>query len=375
MDTSTALETEELSERQTQQAADLSARLFEALVPAMELLTVELGVRRGLYASLRSLGSATAAELAAGAGLAPRYVQEWLEQQATAGIVEVMVAGDAVSRQYGLSPAQIAVLVNAESRFAMSGAGSFLIGMADTFNEVVADFAIGRGVAYDRYGASVRQAISSLNRPVFTHAMDQWFEALPDITHRLSSAPGVVVDLGCGTGWSTIALARRFPLARVLGIDLDPASITDAQANLAGSEVADRVRFVVADADDQEVLRAETAGSVVLGTVFEALHDMNEPSRSLRALGSVLEPGGAILVADERVASEFTPDGDLLERLNYGFSVLHCLPATIAEGHGEANGTVLRTSTVLRWAEQAGMLARDLGIKNELWRFYRLDRS
>ena len=32
-----------------------------------------------------------------------------------------------------------------------------------------------------------------------------------------------------------------------------------------------------------------------------------------------------MIVGDEKVAESFTAPGDELERLNYGFSVLHCL--------------------------------------------------
>jgi hypothetical protein len=38
----------------------------------------------------------------------------------------------------------------------------------------------------------------------------------------------------------------------------------------------------------------------------------------------------------------------------YGWSVLHCLPATMAERPVEATGTVPRVPTVARWAAAAG---------------------
>ena len=114
---------------------------------------------------------------------------------------------------------------------------------------------------------------------------------------------------------------------------------------------------------------------VALVTVFEALHDANDPARVLESLAGALEPHGAILIGDEKVADEFTPGGDFLERLNYGFSVLHCLPATVAEGDGEANGTVMRAPVLARWVEEAGLSGPDiLPIDNELWRFYRVGR-
>ncbi len=356
-------------------AEALATRLFESIVPAMELMTVELGLRRGLYSGLRRLGDATAAELALECGASHRYVREWLEQQATAGIVDVAAEGDAASRRYALSPAHAEVLLDPESPFAMAGVSAFLSGMAETSDAVVADFGSGEGVTYADFGASVRHAISSLNRPAFTITLGDWLAQLPDIDDRLRTRAAVVIDAGCGTGWSTIALARRYPLAHVIGIDLDAASITEAEANVATAQLGERVRFVIGDARNPELLRELAPDGVALVTVFEALHDANDPARVLESLAGALEPHGAILIGDEKVADEFTPGGDFLERLNYGFSVLHCLPATVAEGDGEANGTVMRAPVLARWVEEAGLSGPDiLPIDNELWRFYRVGR-
>lgn len=362
------------SDARSERAGVLADRVFTSLVPALELLSIELGTRRGLYRALERLGTANVAEFALECGIVERYAREWLEQQAAAGIVDVAAAGDAATRRYALPAAHADVLLDGESPFAMAGAASFLVGIAQAFEGVVADFGAGRGVPYPEYGAAARHAISSLNRPAFVHALEEWLRALPDVDERLRSAPGVILDAGCGTGWSTLALARAYPLARVIGIDLDAASIAEAEAHLAESGIGDRVAFTEADAGDVDVLRALAPDGAALVTVFEALHDMNAPTRALAALGAALEPSGAILVADEKVADRFMPDGDFLERLNYAFSVLHCLPSTIAEGDGEANGTVLRAPVIERWVTETG-LARltALDIDNDLWRFYRID--
>lgn len=64
----------------------LVQRLFETSIGAMELGAVYLGVRLGLYEALVRLGGGTAGELAAATGTHERYVREWLEQQAVAGV-------------------------------------------------------------------------------------------------------------------------------------------------------------------------------------------------------------------------------------------------------------------------------------------------
>jgi SAM-dependent methyltransferase len=154
----------------------------------------------------------------------------------------------------------------------------------------------------------------------------------------------------------------------VLGVDLDEASLAGARAAAAEAGVADRVSFVAGDAAQ---LSPEAPFDLV--TVFEALHDMGDPVAALRAARELLADGGSVLVADERVADAFTAPGDATERLMYGWSILHCLPATLAEAPVETNGTVLRAPTLAGWAAAAGFSGfQVLGIDNPFWRFYRL---
>ena len=100
---------------------------------------------------------------------------------------------------------------------------------------------------------------------------------------------------------------------------------------------------------------------------------MGDPVGALSAARERLADGGSVLVADERVADTFTAPGDATERLMYGWSILHCLPATLAEHPLEATGTVLRAPTLARWAAAAGFADfKVLAIDNPFWRFYRL---
>ncbi|HZC28661.1 MAG TPA: methyltransferase domain-containing protein [Gaiellaceae bacterium] len=68
----------------------------------------------------------------------------------------------------------------------------------------------------------------------------------PSLT-ALPAPPSRVLDLGTGTGKAAFAIARRFPEADVVGIDLAPEMIREAQ-RLTPPELAERVRFQVGDA-------------------------------------------------------------------------------------------------------------------------------
>ena len=69
-------------------AAALAERLFQDMTGALELFTVYLGDRLGLYRALHAGGPATSAELATRTGTAERYVREWLEHHAASGLLE-----------------------------------------------------------------------------------------------------------------------------------------------------------------------------------------------------------------------------------------------------------------------------------------------
>ena len=69
--------------------AALAGRLFRDMTGALELLTVYLGERLGLYQALHAGGPATSAELAARTGTTERYIREWLEHHAASGLLAV----------------------------------------------------------------------------------------------------------------------------------------------------------------------------------------------------------------------------------------------------------------------------------------------
>jgi SAM-dependent methyltransferase len=349
----------------------LGERLFGALLGGMELLSVELGIQTGLYAALRDGGPATAGELAGRTGISERYAREWLEQQATAGLLKVHTPGGPAQRRYVLPDGHAEALLDVESPGYMSAAGPTLVGLTNVLSVVAAAYRSGEGVPYGRYGAEIRHAIGDFNRPMFANELAaEWLPALGDVYLRLRlGAAGRVLDVACGTGWSSIALARACPGVQVDGVDLDEASIADARRNAATAGVADRVRFEVGDA-----AALDRPGGYDLACIFEALHDMGNPVGALRQIRGLLGPGAPLLVVDERVAESFTAAGGEIERLYYAWSVLHCLPATLAESPKIAHGTVLRTDTVRQWAHDSGYASVEvLPVANDLWRFYRLN--
>ncbi|MFC4060779.1 SAM-dependent methyltransferase [Planomonospora corallina] len=349
----------------------LAERLFDSAVGALELFSVYLGTELGLYRALERNGPLTPAELAEHAGIAPRYAREWLEQQAVAGLLEADGGRDAGERRYRLDPAHARVLLHADDPAHVAPFAHLLAGIGGVLPLVAGAYRTGEGVPYGAYGQAFRHGQGRINRPAFTHELPAaWLAALPDVVARLRAAPRPrIADVGCGQGWSTLAVARAFPNAEVEGIDLDEASIAEAREQAERAGLADRIRLTRADA-------ASMAGSgpYDLVLILEALHDFPRPVEALRAVRAALAPGGAVLVADERVADRFTAPGDKVERMMYGWSVTHCLPTQLVEQPSAATGTVLRADVLRAYAAEAGFRrCAVLPVDNDFLRLYRLD--
>jgi 2-polyprenyl-3-methyl-5-hydroxy-6-metoxy-1,4-benzoquinol methylase len=343
----------------------LVERLFGATLGAMDVLSVYLGDRLGLYRALADRGASSSEELAAATGLEERYLREWLEQQATTGILEL--DGDG---RFMLPAGHDEALTDEASLNYVAPFGKLVVACVRPIDQLLAAYRSGDGVPYTDYGADLHEGQAEFTRPLFDNFLgSEWFPAIPDVHERLESDPPArVADVACGQGYSTMAIARAYPKAVVDGLDLDEASIAAAQENLAGSGLEGRVTFHHRDAADPGL-----QGRYDLVYIHEALHDMSYPVDVLRACRGLLAEGGTVVVGDERVADSFPALGDDTERFYYGFSILHCLPVGMVGQGAAGTGTVMRSDTVRRYAEEAGFGGFEvLPIENDFYRFYRL---
>jgi 2-polyprenyl-3-methyl-5-hydroxy-6-metoxy-1,4-benzoquinol methylase len=339
-------------------------RLFGDVNGAMTVLNVYLGHRLGFFRALAEGGPTTPAELAKETACAERYVREWLECM----VVNEYLEHEPVLGRFTLPAEHAAVLADPASAAFAAPFTCFIPSLAQALPQVLDAFRSGGGVPYENYGADVREAIGTGNRPMFVNDyVSKWIAAMPDVAARLR-AGGHVADIGCGVGWSSISLAQGFPEIHVDAVEPDAASAAEARANAAAAGVADRIEFHEATAET-----APLRGPYDLVTAFECLHDMAYPVAALRRMRALAGSYGVVLVADEAVADTLEDNHTFVGRLNYNFSVLHCLPQAMVYPGAAGTGTVIRPSTLRRYARAAGFTRIDvLSIENPLWRFYRL---
>ncbi|MGH3435359.1 MAG: class I SAM-dependent methyltransferase [Sciscionella sp.] len=143
------------------------------------------------------------------------------------------------------------------------------------------------------------------------------FTAVLDAVEQLLPESFVALDLACGPGSISQRLLARFPGARAVAVDMDPAMLALGQGALGTFE--GRLRWIKADlaAPDWLKVLGERQIDVVLSTT--SLHWLwpDTLDRVYHDLARLLRPGGAFLNGDHLA---YGPTSPTLARLNRSVS-------------------------------------------------------
>jgi 2-polyprenyl-3-methyl-5-hydroxy-6-metoxy-1,4-benzoquinol methylase len=346
-------------------------RLIQSTSGVFDIFTIYIGDRLGFYEALSRNSSLTSTELANLTSTQPRYVREWLEQQTVAGILAVDDASAPPSmRRFYLPAGHLEVLVHRDSPNYLAPLSQLVVGVVSPLARLLDAFRQGGGVPYHAYGADMREGQAAINRVTFLQDLGtDWLPSIPDVHARLAALPAArVADIGCGAGWSSIGMAQAYPDIQVDGFDLDEPSVEMARMNAREAGLDGRANFYVHDAGDPAL-----EGQYDLVTAFECIHDMSDPVNVLNCMRKLAGETGTVLVIDERVGETFTAEGNDIEWMMYGWSVLHCLPVGLSDHPSVGTGTVMRPETLRRYALEAGFREIEaLPIENFFFRIYRL---
>ncbi len=183
---------------------------------------------------------------------------------------------------------------------------------------------------------------------------EDWWHALwpdPDgVVRALRIRQGMtVVDLGCGDGYFTAAIARQLVSGRVIGVDLDPDMLEQAQAACAGMPNGDWLlgdamalsRLLSAPADyvliantfhgapDKTALAREVAAALRPDGRFAIVNWYPLPREETTVLGQPRGPKTDMRMSPEQTRTDVEPAGFTLERLvelppyHYGAVFIH----------------------------------------------------
>ena len=134
---------------------------------------------------------------------------------------------------------------------------------------------------------------------------DYWSAALDWVRDAAAGTPArQLLDLGTGTGTGAIGLARRFPDAQVIAVDVEPGSLAMLRGKAAGLGLGERVRTIEANLDQGW----PEFGPLDVTWASMSLHHLADPGRVLGDVLADTRPGGLIAVAEFAEQLRFLPD-------------------------------------------------------------------
>jgi SAM-dependent methyltransferase len=287
-----------------------------------------IGERLGLYKAMAGAGPLTAAEVAARAGAAERYVREWLGNQAAGGYVEY----DPDTDRYELGDEQALALADETSPFYVLGFYHCLASLFADEERLTEAFRTGEGVGWHEHDHRLFSGTERFFRPGYAaHLVPEWIPALDGVLEKLERG-AKVADIGCGHGASTALLAQAFPSSRFTGFDYHEASIARAREAAREAGVEANTTFAVAGAKDYP------GRGYDLVCAFDCLHDMGDPAGAAEHVLETLAPDGTWLIVEPRAGDSVQDNLNPVGRVFYGASTLVCCPASLDQEVGLALG-------------------------------------
>jgi len=362
-------------------SADVKSKLEGQATAMMGVMLLNLGLRTGVWEGMRGGAPVTAAGLAKGLGLSERYLEEILRAAALHSYVQFCPPGEndetktrvwdsgvpgLEEEAFALSKEMEEVLFEEESPFYYGHSLTLPMNLTGPpFESLVKAVRSDAGVPYSLFAdGKFGDFVEKAHARIYATQTKDWM-AQPELggVRTTLEQGGVVLDLGCGSASSSIAMANAFPNCTVHAVDCDQASTEKGKLNIRAAEERGEVRQGQVVSHCCFAHEAPIAhGSVDLVLIFISLHDMNNPSEVLASTLPLLSPGGTVLVLEFTAPESFsylmsgqasaTQRG--LSTFCYSASVLHCLPVSKVETPSQAVGTQFSLATMKVVAGKAG---------------------
>jgi SAM-dependent methyltransferase len=311
--------------------AKLEAFMGQAVTDMGAVISAPLfaiGEKLGLYKAMAHAGPLTSAEVAERAGVAERYVREWLGNQAAGGYVTY----DADSDRYTLPDEHALALADEDSPFYILGVYDSVASLYADEDKILEAFRTGGGMGWHEHDHRLFRGTERFFRPGYrAHLVAEWIPALDGVQEKLERG-AKVADVGCGHGASTVIMAEAFPNSEFFGFDYHDASIERAREAAEEAGVGDRITFDVASAKEFPGTDYD------LVCVFDCLHDMGDPVGASAHVRETLDDDGTWMIvepfANDSVEDNLNPVG----RVFYGASTMICTPASLDQEVGLALG-------------------------------------
>jgi SAM-dependent methyltransferase len=317
-------------------------------------LGLALGYRSGLFEALDAFDTPQEVEtIAAKAGLATRYVAEWLG---------IMVAGRIIELSRSDQGSDLFFLPKDHGAVVARRAGSDNLGVyaqeiplltACAMDAVAEAMHTGQGVSYDhypRFQAFMSELANAKHRQVL---ISRFLPSVAEGNLVACMQKGIkVCDLGCGEGVAVNLMAQAFPHSQFVGFDIDAHALRKARGEAVQMGLTN-IRFEQRDAAALDLGRDWT-GTFDYVTAFDAIHDQSRPRQALANVHAILKPDGCFSMIDIAAGSRLAQNIDhAMAPFLYTVSLMHCLPVGLNDD-GEGLGMMWGREKAVAMLKEAG---------------------
>ncbi len=331
-----------INEAKSEQFAE---KMISVLNHGALTIMISIGHRTGLFDAMGELQPSTSAEIAGKAGLNERYVREWLGAMVTGGIVEYFPQNGT----YHLPGEHAAWLTRkaTPNNFAVTTQWFSIAGSVE--DKLVECFKKGGGVPYEAYNRFNEVMSEESNQTVVVPLLDHLLPLIPGIKEKLEA--GIeALDVGCGSGFALVEMAKTYPNSKFTGYDLLPEAIERGRAK-AREHGLTNISFAATD-----VSKFNDEKKYDLITTFDAVHDQADPGRVLSNIYRALKDEGFYFMQDIKGSSHVDKNMDNpLAPFLYTVSCTHCMTVSLAQG-GRGLGAMWGKELACDMLRQAGFL-------------------
>lgn len=288
----------------------------------------------GAYAALTAAHNTGILGLAMGQLLTPaEYAQQLgLQERTTATVLEVLAAAGLLTKRgdhYG-EP------TNGPGAFGISLA--WLPMLQEHFAHALC--ALRTGQPLDWLDSSVGKRESSY-RDLVAGLGAAYAKAAEALAQHIDGEPERILDVGCGSGVWSLAIAQRHPAARVTGLDL-PAVLDAFVTRARSSGLHDRITPLAGDMHSA-ALAPEHFDLIVIANVLR-LEAPERAAQLVARLSGALRRGGRMLIIDALAGG--TPLKELVR-------AAYALHLSLRTGHGRVHSA----AQIAAWVQAAGLTA------------------
>lgn len=162
----------------------------------------------------------------------------------------------------------------------------------------------------------MEQIENSIFEKVAEENYELWFVVMAEDVLRVSAQPTTILDVGCGPGFLSHALAAKAPQAKIYALDLSAQAVKIAKKN------CQLYKNIICQQGSAENLPFANE-SLDLVVCRDSFHHFAKPKKVLKEMFRVLKKGGVLYLQDLRRDMPFTilkqaiPPDTVFKKLQY----------------------------------------------------------